>query len=72
LTPKEYDLMIFLIKNKNRVFTREDLIVSVWGYDFYGDTRTVDTHVKKLREKIDFFKENLKTVWRVGYSLTIE
>lgn len=72
LTPKEYDLMIFLIKNKNRVFTREDLIVSVWGYDFYGDTRTIDTHVKKLREKIDFFKENLKTVWRVGYSLTIE
>lgn len=72
LTPKEYDLLMFLIKNKNRVFTREDLITSVWGYDFYGDTRTVDTHVKKLREKLEFFRENLKTVWRVGYSLTIE
>ena len=72
LTPKEYDLLMFLIKNKNRVFTREDLITSVWGYDFYGDTRTVDTHVKKLREKLEFFRANLKTVWRVGYSLTIE
>lgn len=72
LTPKEYDLLMFLIKNKNRVFTREDLITSVWGYDFYGDTRTVDTHVKKLREKLEFFRVNLKTVWRVGYSLTIE
>ncbi|MBS5884428.1 response regulator transcription factor [Clostridium sp.] len=72
LTPKEYDLLMFLIKNKNRVFTREDLITSVWGYDFYGDTRTVDTHVKKLREKLEFFRANLKTVWRVGYNLTIE
>lgn len=72
LTPKEYDLLMFLIKNRNRVFTREDLITSVWGYDFYGDTRTVDTHVKKLREKLEFFRKNLKTVWRVGYSLTIE
>ena len=72
LTPKEYDLMIFLLKNKNKVFTREDLITKVWGYDFYGDTRTVDTHIKKLREKITLFQRNLKTVWRVGYSLTIE
>jgi DNA-binding response OmpR family regulator len=72
LTPKEYDLMIFFIKNKNRVYSREDLIIKVWGYDFYGDTRTVDTHIKKLREKIELFKENLKTIWRVGYSLTIE
>lgn len=72
LTPKEYDLLMFLIKNKNKVFTREDLITSVWGYDFYGDTRTIDTHVKKLREKVEFFRCNLKTVWGVGYSLTIE
>lgn len=72
LTPKEYDLLMFLIKNKNKVFTREDLIASVWGYDFYGDTRTIDTHVKKLREKVEFFRCNLKTVWGVGYSLTIE
>lgn len=72
LTPKEYDLMMFFIKNKNRVYSREDLIIKVWGYDFYGDTRTVDTHIKKLREKIELFKENLKTIWRVGYSLTVE
>lgn len=72
LTPKEYELMIFFVKNQNRVFSREDLILKVWGYDFYGDTRTVDTHIKKLREKIEVFRENLKTIWRVGYSLTVE
>ncbi|MBS5937840.1 response regulator transcription factor [Clostridium sartagoforme] len=72
LTPKEYELMIFFVKNKNRVFSREDLILKVWGYDFFGDTRTVDTHIKKLREKIEVFKDNLKTIWRVGYSLTVE
>lgn len=72
LTPKEYELMIFFVKNKNRVFSREDLILKVWGYDFFGDTRTVDTHIKKLREKIEFFRDNLKTIWRVGYSLTVE
>ena len=72
LTPKEYDLMLFFIGNKNRVYSREDLILKVWGYDFYGDSRTVDTHIKKLREKISFFRDNLKTIWRVGYSLTIE
>ena len=72
LTPKEYDLMLFFIKNKNRVYSREDLILKVWGYDFYGDSRTVDTHIKKLREKITFFRDNLKTIWRVGYSLTVK
>ncbi|VYU49411.1 response regulator [Clostridium tertium] len=72
LTPKEYELMIFLVRNKNRVFSRDELILKVWGYDFYGDTRTVDTHIKKLREKIEFFRGNLKTIWRVGYSLTVE
>lgn len=72
LTPKEYELMLFFIKNKNRVYSRDDLILKVWGYDFYGDSRTVDTHIKKLREKIELFKEKLKTIWRVGYSLTIE
>lgn len=72
LTSKEYELMIFLVKNKNIVFSREDLILKVWGYDFFGDTRTVDTHIKKLREKIEVFRDNLKTIWRVGYSLTVE
>lgn len=72
LTPKEYDLMIFFIRNRNRVCSREDLILKVWGYDFYGDSRTVDTHIKKLREKVEFFRDNLKTLWRIGYSLTVE
>lgn len=71
LTPKEFDLLLFFCKNLNKVFDRENLLTKVWGYDFYGDSRTVDTHVKKLREKISFCKTNLKTVWRVGYKLTI-
>lgn len=69
LTPKEFDLMLFFIKNSNIVFKREQLLDKVWGYDFAGDTRTVDTHVKNLREKIYYFNSNLKTVWGVGYKL---
>ncbi|GIM27400.1 DNA-binding response regulator [Clostridium polyendosporum] len=67
LTPKEFDLMIFFAKNPNIVFKREHLLDKVWGFDFAGDTRTVDTHIKNLREKINYFSENLKTVWGVGY-----
>lgn len=69
LTPKEYDLFLFLFKNQKQVFEREQLLNQVWGYDFVGDTRTVDTHVKKLREKINFCKKHLKTVWGVGYKI---
>lgn len=69
LTPKEFDLMTFLIRNMNIVFNREKLLEKVWGYDFIGDSRTIDTHVKNLREKIKYFNENLKTVWGVGYKL---
>lgn len=72
LTPKEYDLFLFLFKNSNQVFDREQLLNNVWGYDFMGDTRTIDTHVKNLREKIKFCSENLKTVWGVGYKLEIQ
>jgi DNA-binding response OmpR family regulator len=71
LTPKEFDLLIFLCKNNNQVFKREQLLNKVWSYDFMGDTRTVDTHIKKLREKIDFCEKNLKTVWGVGYRMEI-
>lgn len=71
LTPKEFDLMLFFIKNPNIVFTRDQLLNKVWGYDFSGDTRTVDTHIKNLREKIDLFQNNLKTLWRVGYKLEL-
>ena len=69
LTPLEFDLLYFLAKNRGRVFTREQLMETVWGYDFYGDARTVDTHVKKLREKLTppEIKRMLVTVWGVGY-----
>ncbi len=68
LPPKEFELLYFLASNKNKVFTREQLLDHVWGYDFVGDTRTVDVHIKRLREKInrdDAF--GIKTVWGVGY-----
>jgi len=69
LTPLEFDLLYFLAKNRGRVFSREQLMETVWGYDFYGDARTVDTHVKKLREKLfhPSVKRMLVTVWGVGY-----
>jgi two-component system response regulator ResD len=70
LTPKEFDLLLFLCKNTEQVFNREKLLCSVWGYDFMGDSRTVDTHIKKLREKIKFCEAHLETVWGVGYKLT--
>jgi len=71
LTPKEFDLLLFLCENPNQVFKRDQLLDKVWGYDFGGDTRTVDTHVKNLREKINFCSSNLKTIWGVGYKLEI-
>lgn len=70
LTPKEFDLLLFLSKNPNQVFNREQLLTNVWGYDFLGDTRTVDTHIKNLREKIKFCNENIKTIWGIGYKLS--
>jgi two-component system response regulator ResD len=71
LTPKEFDLLVFLSKNTGQVFNREQLLSSVWGYDFIGDSRTIDTHIKKLREKLIFCEEHLLTVWGVGYKLVI-
>lgn len=69
LTPREFDLLYFLAKNPGRVFSREQLMETVWGYDFFGDARTVDTHVKKIREKVadPQVKAMLATVWGVGY-----
>lgn len=71
LTPKEFDLLLFLCKNPSQVFNRSQLLDKVWGYDFAGDTRTVDTHIKNLREKINFCEKNIKTVWGVGYKFEI-
>lgn len=65
LKPKEYDLLLHLIKNNNRVFTREELLDSIWGYDFLGDSRTVDIHVTRLRKLIG--SSYIKTVFGVGY-----
>ncbi len=67
--PKEMELLYHLATHPNRVFTRDQLLDEVWGFDYYGDSRTVDVHVKRLREKIDGVSEKweLKTVWGVGY-----
>lgn len=68
LTPKEFDLLYFLISNPRQVFTREQLLDRVWGYQFYGDERTVDVHIKRLRNKIGTKEQPLiHTIWGVGY-----
>ncbi|WP_027340368.1 response regulator transcription factor [Halonatronum saccharophilum] len=68
LTPKEFDLLWTLASSSKRVFKREDLLNNVWGYDYYGDTRTVDTHIKSIRSKLSKGVDDyIKTVWGVGY-----
>jgi DNA-binding response OmpR family regulator len=71
LTPKEYSLLTFLIKNSNRVFSREQLLNEVWGYDFIGDDRTVDTHIKMLRVSIKEYRKYIVTVWGTGYKFEV-
>ncbi|MBQ7017156.1 MAG: response regulator transcription factor, partial [Firmicutes bacterium] len=66
LTPKEFDLYLFLVKNPRQVFTRLALLEQIWGYDYLGDTRTVDIHVQRLRKKLDL-SSSLQTVFGVGY-----
>ncbi len=67
LSPKEFELLWFLAGNPGRAFTREQLLEKVWGYDFFGDSRTVDVHVKRLRGKLGEAQSYLQTVWGVGY-----
>ncbi len=69
IPPKELELLYFLARNCNRVFTRDQLLDKVWGYDYLGDSRTIDVHVKRLREKLEGISDKwaLKTVWGVGY-----
>lgn len=67
LTPKEYELLSFFARNTKRVFSREQLLDSVWGYDFIGDSRTVDTHIKMLRESLGTYRKFIVTVWGTGY-----
>ena len=68
MPPKEIELLYFLAAHSGKVFTREQLLEQVWGFDFFGDSRTVDVHVKRIREKLgDTHTWQLKTVWGVGY-----
>lgn len=73
IPPKELELLYFLASNYNRVFTRDQLLDKVWGFDYLGDSRTVDVHVKRLREKLEGVSEKwiLKTVWGVGYKFEL-
>lgn len=73
IPPKELELLYFLASNYNRVFTRDQLLDKVWGFDYLGDSRTVDVHVKRLREKLEGVSDKwiLKTVWGVGYKFEI-
>lgn len=74
LTKKEIEILWTLASNKNKVFTRDNLLNSLWGYDYFGDSRTVDSHIRRLRSKIDDFShENweIKTIWGVGYKFEV-
>jgi len=75
LTPKEYELLLRLARHPGRVFTREQLLEQVWGYDFFGEARTVDTHITRLREKISRIRgdqQYISTVWGVGYKFEVK
>ena len=74
MPPKELELLYFLASSPNQVFTREQLLDHIWGYEYIGDTRTVDVHVKRLREKLEGVSDqwNLKTVWGVGYKFEVK
>jgi len=71
--PKEMELLFYLVSSPNRVYTRNQLLDEVWGFDYFGDSRTVDVHVKRLREKLEGVSEHwsLKTVWGVGYKFEV-
>ena len=72
LTPKEYELLTYFIKNKGIALSREQLLNSVWDYDYYGDDRTVDTHIKMLRKNLGIYRDLIKTVREVGYKYETE
>jgi DNA-binding response OmpR family regulator len=75
LTKKEIEILWTLVSNRNKVFTRDNLLNSLWGYDYFGDNRTVDSHIKRLRSKLDEFEHvnwDIKTIWGVGYKFEVE
>jgi len=73
IPPKELELLYYFSANPNRVFTRDQLLDKVWGYDYYGDSTTVDVHINRIRVKINGVSDewNLKTVWGVGYKFAL-
>ena len=75
MPPKELEVLYFLASHQNRVFTREQLLEQVWGFDFFGDSRTVDVHIKRLREKLQDSEAlgwTIRTVWGVGYKFEVK
>jgi DNA-binding response OmpR family regulator len=72
--PKELELLFYLASNANRVYTRDQLLDEVWGFEYYGDSRTIDVHIKRLREKLEGVSDKwaLKTVWGVGYKFEVD
>ena len=71
LSPKEYELLFYLVNNRNIALTREQLITNVWGYDFYGDDRTLDTHIKLLRRSLGAYSKYIVTLRGVGYRFEV-
>ena len=71
LTPKEYELLVYLVKNKNIALSRDKILNNVWNYDYFGDARTIDTHVKKLRAKLGDCGDYIQTIWGMGYKFEI-
>ncbi len=72
LTPKEYDLLKYFMQNKNIALSRDTILSNIWGYDFYGDERTVDTHVKTLRNNLGRYRDSIKTVRGMGYKFDVK
>lgn len=72
LTPKEYDLLFYLVKNKNIALSRDKLLSDIWGYDFFGDDRTIDTHIKNLRNNLGPYRDFIVTLRGVGYKFEYE
>lgn len=71
LTPKEYDLLFYLVENKNIALSRDKLLSDIWGYDFYGDDRTIDTHIKNLRNNLGKYRDYIVTLRGVGYKFEV-
>lgn len=75
MPPKEIELLYFLASHANKVFTRDQLLEHVWGFDYFGDSRTVDVHIKRVREKLQGCEQYgwfIKTVWSVGYKFEVK